>query len=161
MLTLFRFAALLCLVGLASVSHSQGVDDLFADSDVEPICECRHHIFGLDHPPEWIPKDVTKALASAVRSNEGMRQGGVLFCSKTNAVIECFALKRAYRFLVCPSDWQGFKPKAVTDEALIENGIPVDKIRAIFQSMVMGPIEVSFRARNSRGMMGSIEIEDK
>jgi hypothetical protein len=49
----------------------------------------------------------------------------------------------------------------VTEKALMESGIPIEEIRAMFQSTLMGPIEVSFRSRHSRDMMGRIEAENK
>lgn len=160
MFTFLRFVAVLTILCAASAGFAQGVDDLFDDSEKEPLCECHHYTFSLENPPDWIPKAAKTALANAARPDESGWKGVVLFCPTTNAVIERFPLKRAYRFLVCPSDWQGFKPRRVTAETLIKNGIPIEKIREMFQSVVMGPLEVSFRARHSRGMMGSVEVEN-
>ena len=152
---MLRFVALLLLSNAASLTLAQDVDDLFDDSDVKPPCECHHHIFSLDSPPKWIPQAVKSKLVAATKSDDDSWHGAVLFCPTTNAVIERFALKRAYRILVCPSEWQGFNPKKVGDKTLVKNGIPIEKIRAMFQSLVMGPLEVSFRARHSREMMGA------
>lgn len=161
MLTLFRIAALLSILGVANASLTQDLDDLFAGSEAAPICECRHYTFSLENPPDWMPDAVKTAIAATAHSDKAEWKGAVIFCPRTNAVIERFPLKRAYRFLVCPSDWKGFKPKKVTEKTLIEGGIPIEKIRAMLQSTVMGPIEVSFRARHSRDMMGRIETDDK
>ncbi|QDV46079.1 hypothetical protein Enr13x_59830 [Stieleria neptunia] len=159
--TLFRFAALTWFLCVANALLAQDLDDLFAGSEAAPLCECRHHTFSLENPPDWMPNAVKNAIAAAAHSDKAEWKGAVLFCPTTNAVIERIPLKRAYRFLVCPSDWQGFKPKKVAKNKLIESGIPIDKIRAMFQSTVMGPIEVSFRARHRRSMMGRIETENK
>jgi hypothetical protein len=161
MLTLFRIVALLSTLGVATASFAQDVDDLFAGSEEMPLCDCRHHTFSLDNPPDWMPDTVKVAINAAAPADEAEWKGAILFCPTTNAVIERFPLKRAYRFLVCPSDWKGFKPKKVTEKALMESGIPIEDIRAMFQSTLMGPIEVSFRSRHSRDMMGRIEAENK
>ncbi|KAA5541920.1 hypothetical protein FYK55_17135 [Roseiconus nitratireducens] len=161
MLTLIRILTLLAILGAEDVSLAQDLDDLFAGSEAVPLCECRHDTFSLDNPPDWMPDAVKAAVADAARSDKAKWKGAVLFCPTTNAVLERFPLKRAYRFLVCPSDWKRFKPKMVTDKTLTEHGIPIDQIRAMFQSTVMGPIEVSFRARHSRDMMGRVETEDQ
>ena len=146
-MTPFRTAALFAILGVANASLAQELDDLFAGPNPTPPCECRHHTFSLDHSPSWMPKAAKTAITAATRSDESHWKGAILFCPTTNAVIERFPLKRAYRFLVCPSDWTGFKPRKVTDKTLIENGIPIEKIRAMFHRTEMGPIEVSFRAR--------------
>ena len=124
---MLRFVALLILSSAAGLTLAQDVDDLFDDSDVKPPCECHHHAFSLDNPPKWIPHAVKSRLLTAAKSDDDNWHGALLFCPTTNAVIERLALKRAYRFLVCPSDWQGLKPKKVDDKTLIKNGIPIEK----------------------------------
>ena len=110
-----------------------------------------------------MPQAARSALAEAYDLARNGTDRNLLYCPTTNAVIEGFPLKASCSFLVCPSDWSGFKPRFATKESLTERGIPVDKIRELLQlpSVVMGPLEISVRARHSSDMMGHADVNRK
>ncbi|CAD73025.1 hypothetical protein-signal peptide and transmembrane prediction [Rhodopirellula baltica SH 1] len=145
---------------IPSAIVAQELDDLFAGSAKTPPCECDHHIFALKGIPEWMPKAAKSALAEAVSMDWNGTDAMLLYCPTTNAVIQLVPLKASCSFLVCPSNWRGFKPRFATEESITERGIPVDKIRAMFQlpDVVMGPLQISVRARHSGDMMGDAEM---
>lgn len=159
MLNSLRIVILLAVTSVACDSFAQDLDDLFSESEKGTPCECHHHIFSLETPPDWMPKTVISTLRDATSPDATDWNGTLFFCPTTNAVIERYPLKRAYQFLVCPFDWQGFKPRRATEKTIAKNGIPLVKIRALLQSVAMGQLEVSVRARHSREMMGRAEVE--
>jgi len=160
MSTRLRATLLFLILSIANTGVAQELDDLFDDSDESPPCECDHRIYHWKDFPDWMPESARSALMHAVSGHPKTIARDLLYCPTTNAVIERVPLKATYSFLVCPYDWQGFKPRFTTEKSLREHGIPVDKIRAMFQlpSVVMGPLEILVRAHHSGDMMGSPEV---